>query len=86
MSDQTPTGPLLQIRWQDHFDHSGWHDEDSSPDMDPLVIQSIGWLVSENEHMLVLKNHVAECSGKTLHSMHILTVCIIDRHEIEFVE
>ena len=45
--------PLLYVEYADHASSAGWRD---APDVDlePVLIASVGWLIKENKHRLVL--------------------------------
>ncbi len=73
---------LVIVRWQDHFNRSGWHDADS-PDLEPLIIETVGWVVGESDEMISLSPTITQ-NGRTDFSESILKCAIEEVWEVSF--
>lgn len=73
---------LMIVKWQDHFSRSGWHNTEPA-DLEPLQVETVGWLVGEDDVMIALATSVSS-SDRSDFSVSILKVAIIDTWEVVF--
>lgn len=52
MTHETPQ--LVLIRWQDAEADTGWDVRTDSDIEEPVIVESVGWLIAENKHTLLL--------------------------------
>ena len=45
---------IVRIKWNDTTHYQGWHKPDELDNMSPLIIESVGWLIRENETAIFL--------------------------------
>lgn len=50
---------LIWIQWMDSASADGWHREEDL-EREPLVCESVGWLVLENDKMRVLAGSISD--------------------------
>jgi hypothetical protein len=72
---------LLHIIWEDSHHRSGWTDEREPAK--PMVIHSIGWLVSETDTAITLSANVEHTESQWCCEMTIPKRCVIARHELD---
>lgn len=74
---------LVYVRWDDSEADIGWDDYDDAKIKDRLLVTSIGWLLAENDHQILL---VADMDVKNGHSNRVLRIPRICIEEMRHVK
>lgn len=83
MSD---TPDIVYLLWKDHgsFNTVGWKDvEDVQDQLDPFLIESVGYRVRETDEFIVIVPHLSTANGSGCGEMLILKSCILKRINID---
>jgi hypothetical protein len=75
---------LVTIRWTDHYDHDDTWVEPEKPDrLKPALVESVGWIISENEEVIQLAGDRPLDEGDSGYGRvtHILTANIYYRSD-----
>jgi hypothetical protein len=64
-------GPLVFVRWVDsHSRHAGWSRADDIYGLgSPLPCESVGWVLVDNDEVLVVVPHLAGCNIECIQSV-----------------
>lgn len=79
---------LVYVEWLDHvsFTESTWRDEDEYKDLNPATCKSVGWILREDDKMMVLVQNIHqsdEFEDKYCGEMGILKGCITLMKELK---
>ena len=72
--------PLVRLRWIDSCSPQGWHDQDSFDDYTPDNIESVGWVIREDDVAIIISAHVG--SSQVDGTICIPKVAILERTPI----
>ncbi len=73
---------LELIQWKDHWSRStGWLEELEVADYRPEVCTSVGYVIHEDEEVVILSANVHETSWRG--EMCVLKSCITERQSLE---
>jgi hypothetical protein len=66
---------LVIVRWHDAEADTGWDDRDESCIKDLVLVDSVGYLIAENEHSLLLVADIDPNNGSN-RALSIPRVCV----------
>ncbi len=81
MSGEPIKRKLMVVTWLDHFDNANWHSLDEVS-LKPWSIESIGWVIAEDDTMIVLGTGICKGRNRLGYSVSILKAVIVDSYEI----
>lgn len=78
------TGDLIYVEWIDHvtFVNNSWRRIDEIADLEPSIVETVGWVVSETKKKLVVVATRAEHNDAT-GEFCIIKGCILKRKRLK---